>query len=86
MAYFGCSKTISWPPACREIRLHDLRHTAATLQLQQGTHPRIVQEMLGHSSIALTLGTYSHVTGTMQRDAADELDVAFSRERSKKTS
>jgi integrase len=69
-----------------KIRLHDLRHTAATLQLQQGTHPRVVQEMLGHSNIALTLGTYSHVTGTMQLDAADKLDVAFSRERKKKSS
>ena len=67
-----------------KIRLHDLRHTAATLQLQQGTHPRIVQEMLGHSSIALTMGTYSHVTGTMQLDASDKLEEAFTAARARK--
>ena len=44
-----------------EIRFHDLRHTAATLLLAQGIHPKIVQEMLGHSSITLTLDTYSHM-------------------------
>ena len=43
------------------IRLHDLRHTAATLALAAGVHPKIVQERLGHSSINITLDTYSHV-------------------------
>lgn len=43
------------------LRLHDLRHTAATLMLRQGINPKIVSEMLGHSSIALTMDTYSHV-------------------------
>ncbi|MEO8898462.1 MAG: site-specific integrase [Candidatus Dormibacter sp.] len=52
------------------IRFHDLRHTAATLLLGQGIHPKIVSEMLGHSTIAITLDLYSHVTPTMQRDAA----------------
>jgi integrase len=47
------------------IRFHDLRHTAATLLLGQGTHPKIVSEMLGHSTIAVTLDLYSHVTPTM---------------------
>jgi integrase len=60
-----------------KIRLHDLRHTAATLQLMQGTHPSVVQQMLGHSSISLTLGTYSHVGPAMQRDASDRLEEAF---------
>ena len=43
------------------LRFHDLRHTAATLLLQQGIHPKIVQERLGHADISMTLNTYSHV-------------------------
>ncbi|MDR7450136.1 MAG: site-specific integrase [Armatimonadota bacterium] len=57
------------------IRLHDLRHTAATLHLLAGTPPRVVQEMLGHSHVAITLGTYSHVLPTMQREAAARMDT-----------
>jgi len=52
------------------IRLHDLRHTAATLALGAGVHPKVVSERLGHSSIAITLDTYSHVLPSMQEDAA----------------
>ncbi len=59
------------------VRIHDLRHTAATLHLQQGTHPRAVQAMLGHGSWALTMNTYSHVTPMMQRDAARRMDALF---------
>ena len=57
-----------------DIRFHDLRHTSATLMLQQGTHPKIVQERLGHSDISLTLNTYSHVLPSMQEEAAEKLD------------
>jgi integrase len=57
-----------------DIRLHDLRHTAATLMLKQGVHPKIVQERLGHADIVLTLNTYSHVLPTMQNEAAAKLD------------
>ena len=57
-----------------DIRFHDLRHTAATLMLQQGVHPKIVQERLGHSDITLTLNTYSHVLPAMQEEAASKLD------------
>jgi integrase len=57
-----------------DIRFHDLRHTAATLMFKQGVHPKVVQERLGHSDIALTLNTYSHVLPSMQDDAADLLD------------
>jgi len=60
------------------IRIHDLRHTAATLMLGQGEHPKIVSEMLGHSTIAVTLDLYSHVTPTMQRAAADRLGTLLS--------
>jgi hypothetical protein len=57
-----------------DIRFHDLRHTAATLMLQQGVHPKVVQERLGHSNIALTLNTYSHVLPSMQDAAAEKMD------------
>ncbi len=43
------------------VRFHDLRHTAASLLLTRGVHPKVVQEMLGHSTIAMTLDVYSHV-------------------------
>jgi integrase len=56
------------------IRFHDLRHTAATLLVMQGVHPKVVQERLGHSRVDVTLDTYSHVLPSMQRDAADQLD------------
>jgi hypothetical protein len=56
--------------AAPRIRFHDLRHTAATLLLGRGVHPKIVSEMLGHSTIAITLDKYSHVTPTMQPEAA----------------
>lgn len=52
------------------LRFHDLRHTHATLLLKQGVHPKIVSERLGHSSIAITLDTYSHVLPGLQEDAA----------------
>jgi integrase len=50
--------------------LHGLRHSHATLLLQAGTHPRVVMERLGHSSIRVTLDTYSHVVGGLQESAA----------------
>jgi integrase len=59
----------------RKIRFHDLRHSAATLLLAQGVHPKVVQERLGHSTITLTLDTYSHVLEGMQREAATKLDA-----------
>jgi len=59
------------------IRFHDLRHTAATLLLGRGIHPKIVQEQLGHAQVAITLDTYSHVSPTMQRDAVAALDAVL---------
>ncbi len=53
-----------------EIRLHDLRHTHATLALRAGVHPRVVQERLGHANVSITLDTYSHVDLAMQAAAA----------------
>ena len=62
----------------RGIRLHDLRHCHATLMLQQGVHPKIVQERLGHASIQMTLDTYSHVLPGLQEAAAMRFDEALS--------
>jgi integrase len=54
----------------KRIRFHDIRHTHASLALQAGIHPKVVQERLGHSSIAVTLDRYSHVIPALQEDAA----------------
>jgi integrase len=59
------------------IRFHDLRHSHASQLLASGVHPKIVQERLGHSSIAITMDIYSHVTPGMQGEAAAKLDLAF---------
>jgi integrase len=56
------------------IRLHDARHTHASLMLKQGVHPKIVQERLGHASIQITLDTYSHVAPGLQQSAANRFD------------
>jgi integrase len=56
------------------LRFHDLRHSAATLLLAQGVHPKVVQELLGHSSISLTLDTYSHTVPDLQAEAAARLE------------
>lgn len=60
------------------IRFHDLRHTAATLMLQAGIHPKIVQETLGHADISLTMNTYSHALPTLQKEAAEKMDELVS--------
>jgi integrase len=57
------------------LRLHDLRHIHATMLLKAGVHPRIVQERLGHSSIATTLDIYSHTVPGLQKAAAERLDT-----------
>jgi integrase len=61
-----------------EIRFHDLRHTCATLLLSKNVNPKVVSEMLGHASIAITLDTYSHVLPTMQESAAKAMEDALS--------
>ena len=53
-----------------EIRLHDLRHTHATLALRAGIHPKVVSERLGHATVSITLDTYSHAIPAMQEEAA----------------
>ena len=55
------------------IRLHDLRHTHASLLLRAGEHPKVVQERLGHANISITLDTYSHLIPAMQKEAATKV-------------
>jgi integrase len=59
------------------VRFHDTRHSHATQLLADGVHPKVAQERLGHSTVTTTLDLYSHVTATMQADAAAKLDAAF---------
>jgi integrase len=59
------------------IRIHDLRHSYASIALARGVHPKVVQEALGHSTIAVTLDLYSHVVPSLQREAAKEMGVAL---------
>jgi integrase len=60
-----------------EIRFHDLRHTCATLLLGRGVHPKIVQELLGHATIAMTLDTYSHYIPSMGDQASGAMGDAL---------
>ncbi len=59
------------------VRLYDLRHTCATLLLARNVHPKYVQELLGHASIALTLDTYSHVVEGMDGGTGAAMDAAL---------
>ena len=74
--------TRAWPmlaasAGLKVIRLHDARHTHASIMLKKGIHPKIVHERLGHASIAITLDTYSHVSPGLQAAAAKSFDEAF---------
>lgn len=62
------------------IRFHDLRHSAATILLSMGIHPKVVQELLGHSKIGITMDTYSHVLPAMHREAMNEMDDLFGKD------
>jgi integrase len=70
-----------WKPLLRraslpDLRFHDLRHTCATLLLTKGVHPKIVSEMLGHSSVSITLDVYSHVIPGLGEVAASAMESA----------
>jgi len=60
-----------------DIRFHDLRHSAATLLLSLGVHPKVVQELLGHTQISMTMDVYSHVLPSMQQDAMSKLNAVL---------
>jgi integrase len=73
MDLFSCRST-TYASRCKpllqrarlpDLRFHDLRHTCATLLLGRGVHAKLVQELLGHASISVTLDTYSHVLPSM---------------------
>lgn len=61
------------------IRFYDLRHSAASLLLSLGIHPKVVQELLGHTQIGITMDVYSHLLPGMQKDAMSKLDEALKR-------
>ncbi len=65
-----------------DIRFHDLRHSAATLLLSLGVHPKVVQELLGHTQISMTMDIYSHVLPGMQQDVMSKLDAALTKQES----
>jgi len=80
--YLPNSITHAWIKIVRKaglkpIRLHDARHTHASIMLKQQVHPKIVQERLGHANISVTLDTYSHVAPGLQQAAAQSFDDAF---------
>ncbi len=59
------------------LRFHDLRHSAATILLGMGVHPKVVQELLGHSKIGITMDIYSHILPSMQQEAMGKMQDAF---------
>ena len=59
------------------LRLHDLRHTHASLMLRQGVHPKVVSERLGHATVSITLDTYSHVTPGLQEAPAKRFEESL---------
>jgi integrase len=61
----------------REVRLHDGRHTAATLLLSEGVHPRVVMELLGHAQMRTTTDAYSHVMPALAKEAAAKMGTAL---------
>jgi integrase len=74
---WGAWKRLCDDAGVRPARLHDARHTAATLLLQHGVAPRVAMQVLGHSQISLTLGTYSHVIPELATDAAEKMGTAL---------
>lgn len=58
-------------------RFHDLRHNTAMLLLSKGAHPKVVQELLGHTEISMTMDIYSRVMPTMQEEAISRLNEVF---------
>ncbi len=73
----GAWKRLLATAGVRDARLHDARHIAATLLLTQGVPARVAMQILGHSQISLTLGTYSHVVPELATDAAKRVGKAL---------
>ncbi len=62
-----------------DVRFHDLRHSSASMLLGIGVHPKVVQEILGHSQISMTMDIYSHVLPTIQQEAISKLNAVLQR-------
>ena len=73
-SYVVFKKLLEMAGIKESIRFHDLRHPHATWLLEKGVHPKVVAERLGHSSIRITLDTYSHIIKGMQQTAVKKLD------------
>jgi len=71
--FYQLLKDAGLPP----MRFHDLRHSAATILFAAGVNPKVIQELLGHSTISITLEVYSHVLPSMQQEAAGKMDDIF---------
>ena len=67
------------------MRFHDLRHSAATILLAMNVHPKVVQEILGHSQISVTMDLYSHALPSMQDDVTKQWDGEFGKPTKKKS-
>ncbi|MCL0099560.1 site-specific integrase, partial [Dehalococcoidia bacterium] len=67
-------RTLLTRAGVRRVRFHDLRHSTASLLLSLGAHPKVVQELLGHSQISVTMDIYSHVLPSLQEDAMQRLN------------
>ena len=59
------------------MRFHDVRHSIATILLSMGMHPKVIQELLGHSDISITLGIYGHLFPSMQQDVVEKWQDVF---------
>ncbi|MER6574115.1 tyrosine-type recombinase/integrase [Nonomuraea sp. NPDC001023] len=75
------SRRVAWSPSSsgpgvQDVRVHDVRHTAATLLIEQGVHIRVVQEILGHTRVTTT-ERYTHVATLQMKDASDRMDSAL---------
>jgi integrase len=81
MRLYAIFKKLLNEAGLHDMRFHDLRHSAATILLSMGVHPKVVQEILGHSNIGTTMNIYSHVLPSMQRDAMDDMNDLFRREK-----
>ncbi len=70
-------KTLLKRAGLPDIRFHDLQHSAASILLSMDVHPKVVQELLGHNQISMTMDIYSHVLPTMQKNAMSKLNDAL---------
>jgi integrase len=67
-------KKICFDAGLRQIRFHDLRHSAAAILIAQGVHPKAIQELLRHAYMQTTMDTYGHLFDAVRRETADKMD------------